>query len=468
MIAGSLVTSRTARRDVDADAARAGRLPSPAARLLLPLSVVAALAQAACGACDVVPIERCDDALVLPAVDGAPTWHADVRPIVEGRCMRCHDEGGLGPFPLTTRDEVLDRADDVRAAILDRIMPPFPPAACCRPYANDPSLTPAQRAVVTTWLDGEAAAGDPEDVGAPLPPVGELPRIDLVVEMPEPYTPAPVAGTDDTRCFLLDAFERDTSVVGVGVVPGARALVHHALVLVSDPRQVPALQDADDAAEGAGFPCPGGVVWDGYRDWLGGWSPGWDGTTTPDGFGHKVKAGDRVLLTVHYSIHDGVEPEPDRTAVALMLDDDVEGELLSVAVFDGRWPFAGLPIPKDQDDVRFAVQFDPTDLVSPGKPLTAFAANLHMHERGKSGILGVRRADGAEDCLIQIDDWDHAWQGDYTFAAPIELSPDDQLVLECVFDNTGANQIPGQASRDLNWAEDQEMCVAFVTVAKPT
>jgi hypothetical protein len=82
-------------------------------------------------------------------------------------------------------------------------------------------------------------------------------------------------------------------------------------------------------------------------------------------------------------------------------------------------------------------------------------------------VLGVRRGDGEEECLIQIDDWDHAWQGDYAFAEPVTLRPDDQLVLECVFDNSATNQKPGEEPRDLNWAEDQEMCVAFVTIAKP-
>lgn len=38
----------------------------------------------------------------------APTWHADVAPIVEGRCASCHDAGGIGPFPLTSHAEVAE------------------------------------------------------------------------------------------------------------------------------------------------------------------------------------------------------------------------------------------------------------------------------------------------------------------------------------------------------------------------
>ena len=30
----------------------------------------------------------------------APTYHADVRPIVEQRCQSCHQPGGIGPIDL--------------------------------------------------------------------------------------------------------------------------------------------------------------------------------------------------------------------------------------------------------------------------------------------------------------------------------------------------------------------------------
>ena len=29
-----------------------------------------------------------------------PTWHDDVAPILARHCQRCHEEGGIAPFPL--------------------------------------------------------------------------------------------------------------------------------------------------------------------------------------------------------------------------------------------------------------------------------------------------------------------------------------------------------------------------------
>jgi hypothetical protein len=61
------------------------------------------------------------------------------------------------------------------------------------------------------------------------------------------------------------------------------------------------------------------------------------------------------------------------------------------------------------------------------------------------------------------------WQGDYTFAEPVRLEPGDRLLVECVFDNSETNQrmVNGEleAPRDLNWGEDQEMCVGYVTAS---
>lgn len=90
-----------------------------------------------------------------------------------------------------------------------------------------------------------------------------------------------------------------------------------------------------------------------------------------------------------------------------------------------------------------------------------------MHERGKRGGLWIVRDTGERECLLQIDSWHHEWQGDYRLAQSLTLGPKDRLLLECEFDNTAATQriIGGvrQKPRWLNWGEDQEMCLGFIT-----
>ncbi len=420
--------------------------------------------------CGTVPFERCEEDEALPTVD-AVVWHRHVRPIIEARCTRCHQEGGLAPFALTAFSDVKEHLAGIQHTVVARLMPPFMPARCCgKGYRDDPSLTPAQIATIARWVDDGAPEGDPADVGPALPLVGELPRVDETLIMSEPYLPD-VDSHDDTRCFLLDwPFSQQKFVVGFGVTPGVREQVHHALVVLAPGYARDGFRDLDDDDDKAGWSCPGGLVL-GIDDYVGGWSPGWEGAATPPGTGHQVDGDDVVILTVHYTRpHDGSAALPDQTSVDFMLADDVGSTLTAVPVINSAWVFGGLPIPKDNPSVLFDAELDPTDS-NWGQPVEVVGVNLHMHERGSSGVLGIKRQDGSQECLVQIDAYDHAWQGDYVLQEPVTLQHGDHAYVECEFDNSLAHQriVDGapEEPRDLNWGEEQEMCVGYLTVKRP-
>jgi hypothetical protein len=211
----------------------------------------------------------------------------------------------------------------------------------------------------------------------------------------------------------------------------------------------------DAYVDGAGWSCPGGFLF-GVDKYVGGWGPGRDGTVAPEGHGHEVAPGSALLLAMHYARHDGTPFTEDQTTIHLVTEDDIDARLRSVWIYNAWWPLGTMGIPKGQADVRHAVSIDATDYYSAGKPITVFSAAFHMHEHGTKGFLGVRRADGSEECLMQIDAWDPNWQADHEFLEPIVLARGDQIFIECRFDNEDGDA-------DLNWAEDQEMCVAFLT-----
>ena len=47
-------------------------------------------------------------------------------------------------------------------------------------------------------------------------------------------------------------------------------------------------------------------------------------------------------------------------------------------------------------------------------------------------------ADGTEQCIIDIDDWDFGWQQSYNFLPDewITIAPGDSVRLDCVYDNS--------------------------------
>jgi len=198
-------------------------------------------------------------------------------------------------------------------------MPPFLADDCCRPYLYDPSLTDAEIATVTKWIEDGSPEGPPL-TPAPVPPEGGLSRTDLVLAMPEPYTPEPRPGEQDVvRCFLLDWPRADRSfVTGFDPMPGNRSVVHHLIVAAVEPDAVPRYEAADRADPGPGFECAGAFGSLGGYHLLGGSLLGSD---FPDGVGREVAPGSKIVLHIHYAIPEfGPPPEPDLTRVALRLD----------------------------------------------------------------------------------------------------------------------------------------------------
>lgn len=191
----------------------------------------------------------------------------------------------------------------------------------------------------------------------------------------------------------------------------------------------------------------------------------------PAGHGHEVKPGYKLILTLHYSTPtDASQLGEDLTSIDLVVEEEVDAKIRSISVMNAFWPMNGMYIQAGEEDAMFATQFDANSLYTPGETLTLLGANLHMHERGVSGVLGIRRADGSDECLLQIDRYDHAWQENYLFSEPIDLLPGDKVYVECHFDNSAENQrvLLGEREepRDLNWAEDGEMCIGFLSATK--
>jgi mono/diheme cytochrome c family protein len=102
----------------------------------------------------------------VTAQDPMPTavTFDEVRAVLRSRCTSCHSAGGPAPMPLTTYDEVRPWARAIKDQILARRMPKWAAAHGYGAFANDPSLTPAEMAVVAAWVD--AGAGSPGSTGS--------------------------------------------------------------------------------------------------------------------------------------------------------------------------------------------------------------------------------------------------------------------------------------------------------------
>jgi hypothetical protein len=410
-----------------------------------------------------------DDALASTggAVEAEITYWTDIKPLLDGRCNTCHDDGGIAPFPLTSYDGATQYAPSAVPAVQARTMPPWPPNDECAEHVGNRSLTDAQIELFSQWVEAGMPEGDPDSEGQPMDPVSPgLPRVDLTMQMPEPYVP--VQSPDDYRCFLLPWTEETTKfVTGFRAVPGNGAIVHHVIAFLAGEDDVDAYLELDAAEDGPGYTCFGGTGGP-SRTWLGGWAPGGQGTVLADGLGMRVEPGSMIVLQVHYNALD-TDVEPDSTSIDLMLEDVVEREARVVPFTNPAWVAGAMQIPAGDADVVH--EFTTSLGALAGAGVDIYSSALHMHMLGSSGRLSVVHADGSEDCLLQIDDWDFSWQGSYGYPQPHRIEPTDEVKLQCRFDNSVGNQpfVGGETRepRDVGWGEGttDEMCLGVLLVA---
>lgn len=445
-------------------------------RVIAPIIVATLCAGAGCFDGDAVELPAdfatcAEPAPTPPASTATLTYYQDAKPIVDARCAGCHVDGGIGPFALTTYDDLFRFLADVQVAVATDRMPPWKPADCCRDLAHDRSLTADEKAIVLAWIAQGALPGDPAAESPPLDiDVGGLSRVDLTIGMPEPFAPQPTIGLDEIRCFLIDwPVAETTYVTGINVRPRNRSIVHHVSAYIVDDDAASDLAERDGADGRPGWDCYGelGAKPDG---WLGGWVPGTMGNDFPAGLGRKVPGGGKVLLNVHYDTAS-LSSEPDQMEIDLKLDDEVEREARQLGVGNPQWVLGdSMLVPAGEPDVMYNFKFDPTVVFGRGKPIDLFSANAHMHIYGSRASIAVFRKNGDVDCLLHFDDFDFSWNGDYFFAEPVRIYPGDELFVECHFDNSAANQrlVGGEQEtpRDLVWHTDGEMCGGIIMMAE--
>lgn len=414
--------------------------------------------------------------LLAACADRSPTYHADLKPLIDNRCVTCHGDGGIGPFPLRDAEEVAAVGELVVQAVESRSMPPWKAHSDTQEFARNPALTDEEIARFRAWLDGGMQAGDPAEEPDPLPPIARvLPRTDFTLQMPEAYEPQ-AGSADDYRCFLIAWPETAlTHVTGFEVHPGNSSVVHHVAAFlirpdgITGPGVIDQFRGFDDAAPGPGYPCYGGPSGEGDSQvpaqQLAQWVPGSGATLFPEGVGIPVPPGSLIALQLHYNTPawDGV---PDQTSVDFVVEPTVERVGGFAPFLDPLWPLGSMPIPANTMGVTHRVQSDPrgffellnSDLdLTPGFDITG--TMFHMHRLGQTGEVKVLRADGTEEHLLTVEPWDFDWQLSYDYAAPIGFEPGDRLSLSCTFDNDRAT--------DTNWGEGSadEMCVANLFIS---
>jgi len=394
-----------------------------------------------------------DDADTAP-VDTTPTWHQDVRPLLERSCLGCHqDTQSLSGIPLDTYERAAGMAEFIGSAVSSRTMPPWSASDDCNTYEGSLALSEDEIAMVEDWVAAGSPEGDPDD---PAPPaeglaLPSLERVDQTLEMPVDYTPT--AQPDDYRCFLLEwPYEETMYVTGYDVRAGNEQTVHHVIPFIIAPGDVDAYRalEAEDPEDG--YDCyggPGGDI-DTLIDtrWLGSWAPGGGASVFPEGAGVDVAPGSVIALQMHYYISEE-DPAPDRTSIDLQISDSVELGSEIQPWTNVSWLFGdGMDIPANTEGVSHSFSYTLSS-----RAWDIQSAAVHMHSLGRSATLRAIHADGTETCILDVPDYDFNWQRSYRLQEPVAMALGDTLELTCVWDN--------DTDQDVAWGDGtgDEMCL---------
>jgi len=109
------------------------------------------------------------------------TWDREVSAIVKARCLTCHREGGSAPMSFATWAQARPWARAIRHEVMARRMPIWHAARGYGDFANDPSLSPFEIALVVAWVDGGAPRSFVPK-GSPATRLPGPPEVPLVAE----------------------------------------------------------------------------------------------------------------------------------------------------------------------------------------------------------------------------------------------------------------------------------------------
>ena len=415
---------------------------------------------------------------------GAPSkpevsYWQDVAPIVFNRCVKCHQEGGIGPFRLDRYEDAKIYAASAVSAVKAGTMPPYLIKAdgSCGTFDEPETLTAAEIATLEKWASIGAPEGDPVSLQVPpLPKLGEAEVFTTPAFLPEIQGGA-LAQFDEYRCFVVgEPFDRDRFVTGYEVLPGNEDIIHHVIVFNVDPSragqggtnaELMAALDAE-SPDREGWPCFG-FAGEGIQVESSpvNWAPGQGALEYPTGTGVRMRAGTQLVMQVHYNLFDpATRGRCDRTEVKIQLKDRVEREGFFLLP-DGFLTtlFFGNPaqLEPGKESVLFTWKSTLRELGIRGS-YQLYGIAPHMHQRGRKYELRVG-PEGGDACAARIERWDFHWQRQYFYEEPIALDDDTPFTVTCDYDTSDREMpvLPG-------WGTQNEMCLAvmyLVSAAAP-
>ncbi|MGA2714424.1 MAG: cytochrome c [Bryobacteraceae bacterium] len=398
----------------------------------------------------VVPV-----AVVLGADSDKPAdvvFTRDVVPIFQRSCQNCHRPGSIAPMSLMTYQDSRPWARSIKEKVVRRQMPPWhiDRNVGITKFKDDPSLTDADIATISKWVDQGAFEGNPADMPPPRQfsdlDKWNIGKPDLVITMPKPYLLKAKGGDEYYDIDLDPGFKEDMYISAVETKPDSGfKVVHHATTnLVEDPEEDPVGLFLNEYAVGK------------------------NADLFPENSGRMIRAGSQIHLNLH--LHPYGEETPVKVSVGFKFyPKNVVPKYVAFTQHMGD--VTDLDIPAGQiarSDGYFRLQ----------KPALISAFQPHFHTRGKAQCMeaiypdvrpdSARPGPARTETLSCVSDYQFGWSITYPYADEVApLLPAGTIIhITTWHDNTDNNKHNPNAKNWVGYGQRtiDEMSFAWVSL----
>lgn len=389
------------------------------------------------------------------------TFTEHIAPIVYNRCASCHRPGEAAPFSLLTYEDVSKRGKLITAVTASRYMPPWHAEPASYDYKDSRRLTDSELKTIQTWVKDGMPKGDMAKLPAlPKFPEGwQLGQPDMVVKMPKGFK-VPAEGADIYRYERIPLnLPDDMWVRAIELRPSARTVVHHVLYFAEPTESAVKVQTEQDALAKPGA----GMKFRPDMSPMGGVAVGAQPHLLPEGLAIKLPKNSDLMFQYHY--HPVGKEETEQSTVGLYLAKKApERHMTGIMLPVSYSIFSGLNIPAGKKDFSIKDSFTlPVDI-------EAISVGAHAHYIGKTMKMTATLPDGTVKTLLDIKNWDFAWQDRYFFDQFVGLPKGTRLDSEVTWDNSEDNpKNPSRPAINLRWGEqtkDEMGSVSLQVVAK--
>jgi hypothetical protein len=366
------------------------------------------------------------------------SYAKDVAPILEARCVACHQEGGIGPFAMSSYEMVKGFSPMIREVIRTDRMPPYNADPHVGKFSDSKNMSPAEIKTLVHWIEAGAPRGEGTDpLAAARHVAAEWPlgKPDLVLDIPAFKVPASGV-VDYQRPAIANPQAEGRWIRATTVKPGDRQAVHH--VLTGWMQQMPENGRSSETR---------------WRGSVGGYAVGAESTVFDSDIGTYLPPGGAIGFQMHYTPYG--KETVDHSQIGVYFRDTAPKYMMrSVVVIDPTIEIG--PNEARHKEVAY-VEF-PNDAL-------LYSAFPHAHYRAYSSDLWLQTPDGKKTLLLSLPRYDFNWQRSYVFAEPVRIPAGSRLIAHYVYDNSKRNPANPDPNRKITWGEQSWEEMLFTSVA---